>query len=172
MSRLEIIMSELKAATSSPRVYLVNYFDDIRSQIDIDCQTYLNNEFEKMEQAIRHQDQMINQVDLFQKECLANLGTIPFDLKRLNDLEDRFNSVDIGDKESVLKIEKDIYCALFEIKKLLFLKKGIIFVNLEKCEKFIEPTCKQIDPQILFGLLFLIEDEFILYSDKFQQIKR
>ena len=42
MDKLESIFSELRSSFNSPAVYLVKQFDEIRNQIDTECQVYLN----------------------------------------------------------------------------------------------------------------------------------
>lgn len=68
MNRLEQHLIELKIAVKNPRIYLVSHFDNIRNQIDIACQTYLNKAdlpVESKEGAIKQQDEMINEAALF-----------------------------------------------------------------------------------------------------------
>ena len=42
IDKFQTINAELKSVASS-RMYLVNYFDEIRNSIDIECQSFLNN---------------------------------------------------------------------------------------------------------------------------------
>lgn len=164
MNKFETVLDELKAIVQNPRVYLVNYFDEIRNQIDVECQTFLNRpnlSIGVQDLAIQQQEELISQVDLFQTKCLTNLHTISYDQAELEDLENRFN---IKDEE----IDNDIYCALYNRKKLLFKNKGLMFFNLRDAKEFIESSYNELDSGILFGLLFLIDDEFLLDSDDFQ----
>lgn len=164
MNKFETVLGELKTIVQNPKIYLVNYFDEIRNQIDVECQTYLNRpnlSIAVQDLAIQQQGELISQVDLFQTKCLTNLDTIPYDLTEFEDLENRFN---IKDEE----LEYDIYGALYNRKKLLFKNKGLIFFNLRDAKELIESSYNELDSEILFGLLFLIEDEFLLDSDDFQ----
>ena len=75
---METVHTELKSITNSPKLYLINYFDDIRKQIDIESQIYMNKKklgAELKERALEEQLKMINEVDSFQKKCLNHLAT-------------------------------------------------------------------------------------------------
>ena len=186
MDKLEEIHLELKS-TANSRIYLVSYFDEIRNQIDVECETYLSKidsrikldqgkREKQKEKAIEQQQEFIKEVDLFQQECLKNLGTHPIEPLNLEDLERRLNSVNLKNNNSVLELEKDFYCTLYNRKKLIFMNKGILFLSLEKYKKFcgvkkkysmsLFATVPQKNPDILFGILLLVEDEFIIYNEE------
>lgn len=173
MNKLEAIFCELKSAVNSPKVHLVNYFDEIRNQIDIDCETYLSRHgLANQTRALVQQQELISEVDLFLRQCLSNVASLDEDLSKLDELELSLKSLDLTDKDAVLAVEKNIYCALNNRKRLLFRNRGIIFVNIDNYEKYFEsPGSRQRDPQVLFGLLFILEDEFLLFSDQFQPIR-
>ncbi len=89
---IDDIYSELKSAASHPKVYLVNTLDELRNQIDIECQKYLNRKnlgIELKMKALEQQQEMINEVDLFQKKCLDNLAKNPLDQVNLEEIEHR-----------------------------------------------------------------------------------
>ena len=81
---------ELKLIISSPRLYLVNFFDDLKNQIDIEAQIYMDKhklEAELKEEATQQQVAMINEVDLFQKKCLDCLAAKPIDQFSLDQVQ-------------------------------------------------------------------------------------
>lgn len=165
MSRLEAVLRELKLAVDSPRIYLANFFRELQNQIDLECEALLNraNVSDKdRERAIQQQIQMINEVDLFQHKCLANL-----------------TKISLLDLEPVKHVtnEKEIHCALYKRQKLLFMNQGVIFFNNKNFDHFLQSNLhfcllsfKYENPSQLFGLLFFIEDEFLIYSDKSNQM--
>ncbi len=171
MDGSEFLLHELRSAVNSPKLYLVKYFDDIRNQIDICCESYLQARdltVRAKEIALQKQQEMISAVDLFEKECLINLETNTGGLVGLDELECSLKSLDPSNKEKVLQVEKSVYCQLYERKKFLFMNKGIIFFDMDNCCQYLPIQCH---PQVLFGHLFIIEDEFLLFSEKFLQIK-
>ena len=172
MSRFEIVFEELKLIVNSPKIYLANFLDDIRCQIDIECQMYLNKPglaIKNNSLAVEQQQQLIYEVDILEQKCLLNLKTIPAVQTNLEALESRLKCLDSNDKDAASKLEKDIYSAMYTNQKILFMGKGIIFFNLDNYKKFLQFR-SYTRQQILFGLLFLIEDEFLLFNHKFQQI--
>ncbi len=131
---------ELKLIISSPRLYLVNFFDDLKNQIDIEAQIYMDKhklEAELKEEATQQQVAMINEVDLFQKKCLDCLAAKPIDQLSL---------------DQVKSLEGDLYAR----KKMLFMNKGLIFLNISDILYRHAP----------YNMLVVVEDEFVQYSGK------
>ena len=168
MNKLENIFVELNSIANNPKVYLVNYFETIRSQIDIECQLYLNSDNvadDLKEKAIEQQTQMINEIALFERRCLLvaekDLGRLA-NSGKLND--------NLKNQNSVKKMEREAFSHLYKAKKFVFLNEGIIFLSIENLKKFFKSSIRPIGSQILFGCLFIIEDEFLIFSDKVRQI--
>ena len=166
----------MKSMISSPKCFLIQHFDDVRNKIDLECQKYLDNnelKVESKEKAILRQQEMIEEVDSFQKKCLANLKTEQLDQINLEEFEKRLQ---LQDKDDVMELGKDLCCAIHKIKRKLFMNQGIVFYKKENCEKLFDfqenkQACfyqRAIDSVILFGNLILIEDEFLINSDKFE----
>ena len=162
------IFSQLKSIYNSPKLYLVNFFEDIRNRIDVQCQVFLNNiDLDNLtkEKALQQQQDMIDQVDLFQSRCLANLESNHIDQMNFKDIDHHS--------------EKRNMCSeLYKRQKVLFMNKGIVFLSIDKCDELFELrpliwndlTEEYEEPknsEILLGILILIEDEFLLYSRKF-----
>ena len=174
MDKLKHIFSELASSLNS-KIYLVNHFDDIRNRIDLECQSFLNRdvkEAENLRKATEQQHGLVTEVDLFEKKCLHNLEKNPYDQLDLDEFDRRLKSLDSSDQKAVLELEKDIYSELYSRKKLLFMNKGIFFLNKNNLDKFSQFEEKESDMEnsdILFGSLFLIEDEFFIFSEKFRK---
>jgi len=154
---------ELKLIISSPRLYLVNFFDDLKNQIDIEAQIYMDKhklEAELKEEATQQQVAMINEVDLFQKKCLDCLAAKPIDQFSL---------------DQVQSLEGDLYAR----KKMLFMNKGLMFLNISDLLDKLEGLSLYIEKNIIdsirngnwnfaFGMLVIVEDEYVQYSGKSQ----
>ncbi len=158
MDELGTTRKELLSLVENPRIYIANHFDEIRSQIDIGCQTYLNRhdlQARDKERAVQHQQGFINEVNLLQKKCLTNQE------KNLLD-----QSLGLNALSQSLKClsEKDLYCRLYNTKKLLFLNKAVIFLSSDNYREFFKIS----NPTKMFGVLFIVEDEFF---DKIQRVK-
>lgn len=170
MSRIEDALKELRLAVESPRAYLASFFRDLENQIDLECETFLNRpnvSGEDKERAIQQQIQMINEVGLFQHKCLANLATIPLD-----------DSPILGAVGLEVE-EREVFRALYRRQRSLFMNQGIIFFNNSNFDQFLQSNLhfyllsfKYENPLQLFGLLFIIEDEFLISSDITDQMLR
>ena len=174
MNKLESILEELKLIVNNPKIYLANYLDDIRCQIDIECQLYLNSPNLAMRDerlAIEQQLQLIYEVDIFEQKCLMNLKTTTTQANQTNLelLDTRLQSLNFENRDAISEIKKDIHSAFYSSQKLLFMNKGIIFLNITNYKKFLQFRSFT-QQKILFGLLFIIEDDFLLFSAKFQHI--
>jgi hypothetical protein len=82
MNKIESIYRELKYLNDQPKVFLLKQFDEIRYQIDIECQKILNAlnflDLNGLEiKTIEQQLEMLSEVDLFQKQCLAKFAQNP-----------------------------------------------------------------------------------------------
>ena len=145
---------------------MIDYFDDLRNQIDTECQLYLckpglTNEVKS--KALRIQQNMIGNVDRFQKQCLDNLLSNPveFKLVRLN-----MRDYDLRNDQLILHLEHDLCQVLYNRKRFLFVNKGILYFNNAKCEVLFNMKCNNLDKYPQLGILILIQDEFLIYSDK------
>ena len=162
------ILSELKSSFENPRLYLVNNFDALRNLIDIECENHLiKHEIELTEEdkkkVYENQNEMIKTVDEFQKQCLFNLDMVQSDLLELTDLKTRLNNLDSWVDDVFYKVERDLHSALYQRKKLLFMKQGLIFFTIDEYETNIQKI--EINHKCLFGIL-VIADEFVSYDGK------
>jgi hypothetical protein len=171
---LQTTFNEMKSMIASPKCFLIQHFDVVRNKIDLECQKCLNNDelkVESKEKAILRQQEMIEEVDSFQKQCLANLKK---EQKHQINLEEFEKRLQLQDKDDVMELGKDLCCAIHGIKKELFMNQGIVFYSKENYEKLFDIHedhrklfSKQTD-DVMFGSLILIEDEFLINSDKFE----
>ncbi len=91
---------------------------------------------------------------------MSNLKTEQLDQINLEEFEKRLQ---LQDKDDVMELGKDLCCAIHKIKKELFMNQGIVFFKKENYEKIFTVT-----DYFLFGSLILIEDEFLINSDKIE----
>lgn len=147
MNKLNDKFSKLKSLKNSPRLFIVNYFDEIRNIIDIECENYLIKHGEEREITIQQQEEMIKEVDLFEKKCLSNLES---DQCFSIDLDNLQNKIESLDKNEVKKAEKELDSAIYRIEKTLLMDQGIVFLNEEQ-------------PMSLFGALIIVKDEYLRF---------
>lgn len=157
MEKLNNLLSQLESAVNSPKLYIVNHFDDISSQIDIECQDYLSKgglTDKAKEKAIQQQEEMISEVDLLQRQCLSNLDQ--YNMDEIVNLVEHLDRHNLEDSDACLKAEGDFHLARLQVQKLMFMNKGVVFLNKRYCEEFLDK-----EKVILFGFLVIIEDEFL-----------
>ncbi len=159
------LFNDLELAVISPRRYLASFFDELRSQIDLECQKYIVRYklVEKdQEKAISQQVELIQETISFEQQCLANVGQLELPTKEQID----------GMME-----EKEIYIALHQVQKQLFMNKGVLFLNSKRFEELVQEqqgdSFGVLDPLVYpFGHLIIIEDEFMVLNEKVKQMLR
>jgi len=174
---LQTTFNEMKSIIDTPKCFLIEHFDGLRNRIDLECQNYIDNnelKLESKEKAILQQQEMIDEVDSFQKQCLASLKTKQTYQINLEEFEKRLQ---LQDKDEVMQLGKDLCCAIHNIKRELFMNQGIVFYTRDNYKKLFDfhkeqnrhrCSCHNQDYRIdlvMFGSLILIEDEFLIDSD-------
>ncbi len=161
----------MKSIIDTPKCFLIQHFDGVRNQIDLECQKYLGNiklKLKYKEKAILQQQEMIDEVDSFQKKCLANLKKEQTHQINLEEFEKRLK---LQDKDDVMELGKDLCCATYNFKRELFMNQGIVFFSKVKYKKLFGKKGHYYGEQdylinsLMFGSLILIEDEFLINSD-------
>lgn len=91
---------------NSPKIAIVNHFDDITNQIDVECRTYLNSDgltVELQEKAFQQQEEVILEVDRLQTQCLSfSLNIVKSGLTGVEDLEHSLQRPNLEDAQSRL----------------------------------------------------------------------
>ena len=124
---LQTTFNEMNSMIASPKCFLIQHFDDVRNKIDLECQKYLDNnelKVESKEKAILRQQEMIDEVDSFQKKCLANAKTEQTHQIKLEEFEKRLQ---LQDKDLVMKLYFDLGCYKNRIKEKLFMNQGKVY---------------------------------------------
>jgi len=124
---LQTTFNEMNSMIASPKCFLIQHFDVVRNKIDLECQKCLNNDelkVESKEKAILRQQEMIDEVDSFQKKCLANAKTEQTHQIKLEEFEKRLQ---LQDKDLVMKLYFDLGCYKNRIKEKLFMNQGKVY---------------------------------------------
>ena len=181
MDKIEGIMSELKSIVDSPRVYIVNHFDGILNQIDFECQIFLNRKdlgIEERNLAIHKQAEMVTKVNSLKKQCLEHLEIDPIERLELEEFNERLKDFQLYlrlgiNRDATMKLFKEeLDCKLIASKKALFMNKVASFISIDNYTKYFEHEelvnqhLQNDSMGILFGILILAEDEYLLSNDK------
>lgn len=159
-SRLEYLnlqFEELKYVFNSPGLFLSAFFDDLKNQIDTECEKFLVSQKDsEIDRVLEYQIQIIHTVNLFERDCFKELSNNESTEFFANHIEKFISDIEgIISKEmssnDLRRAEELIYNCLLEIHRQIFRNKAIVFLSKETC--FLEIKS--------FGVLLFIEDEFI-----------
>ncbi len=135
------IFEKLKMLVQLPRLYLSNYFSDIRTEIDL---AFFEKELGIIDNEnklkLRHNwQEMINKVNSFEEECLIERSIKKFkeiscDSKPIVDsLEEKYDSALKTNNEYELKhLEELAYDEMYKIETRLFQNRTIVFLDRSK----------------------------------------
>ena len=155
------LLKDLKLVVDSPKRYLATYFDELKNQIDLECQMYLGQDGladEVKERMFNQQLEHIQEVNSFEQKCLENVGKFELPTKEQID----------GIRE-----EKELYITLHQVQKQLFMNQGMFFLNSKRTKEYNINLKVENNPwSPSFGRLIIIEDEFMILNEKVEQMFR
>ena len=123
------VIDDLKQIYETPKLYLDNFFMDLRNEIDKQVNTNLINLEEEKDKIELNEiwKEMISKIESFEKECnqnsindfqkISNLNIFEFDLK-----QDKVNDLN--------EIREQIYTIEYQMMKQLFQNKTIAFIQI------------------------------------------
>ena len=143
-------LNELKDALELPNLYLANYFNGLRNDVDKSVaqkQLTFQNDQEKKKQLDELWQQMINKIDTFEKNCTVDSCDFEPNKKRINEIEAILNTVNLGEAQYMIEEE--------EIKLLqdLFQNKSILFIETNMPRPKVESK--------------LIESSLVIFNDTY-----
>ena len=139
--KISRLIEKLKMLVELPRLYLSNYFSDIRTEIDL---AFFEKELgifdaENRVKLRRNWQEMIDSVNSFEEECLIGRSIkkfkeISFGSKPIVDcMEEKYDSALKTKNDYELKLLEDLaYDEMCKIEKKLFQNKTIFFLNRTK----------------------------------------
>lgn len=149
-------LDALNMALENPRLYIFNYISELKSQIDLECQKFLNSQEDLANEqsitALEVQSTLIEDINQYESECYKNLATIQLDSMI------RSQAKKAIDKAECHQQAKE---ALRLIQEQLFLNRTFVFIAKDSplIADTVEFKIKS------FGVLVIVEDKFIAYED-------
>ena len=141
-------IEDLKLIIEIPKLYLANYFQDLRNEVDKEMlpkQILHHNDTEMKNEIDQIWNEMISKIDSFEKQC-KNKDELQTNLNRIDDIR---IMLDNQDELTTLEIIEDkIKNEEFNLLKKLFQNKTIIFEN-----SFFKTSTQKI--------LLIIDDEYV-----------
>jgi len=156
------LLEQLKSAVNQPRLYIYQFFEDMRNDIDIQsCKTL--NETNK-ERIYEHQTKLIIQVQEFESLCLeqVNVDNVNEFQVTIKQTESYLNGLVVFEAE-LDRLKRLLSNELIKVEKILFQNKSMFFVKAgdNSATDNLEILSIIIKKNNLFGLLITVEDCFI-----------
>ncbi len=156
MKTIRTNLEQLVSIVKNPRLYLAHHFSDLKNQVDIDCQIFLQEQTSSVEGiqatqfALENQRNIINQIDQFENECFNCL-----------DDSNNFKGADLNGLTDFNQINEAVFDALLKIQTKLFLKKTYKFFG-RNSEFFKNDAFTSFNFKVnSFGMLIIVEDQYV-----------
>jgi len=177
---LQGLLKQLELAVKQPRLYISQYFDDLKNQIDIKCCQFLDET--NRERVYEHQSKLIGKVNEFESLCLKHYNEDVIDRfhMEIQNTDDEIKNKSDFSAVELDQIEKLLSTKLLNIDKALFQNKCMFFIQPSNTDdkKIVKDTniighleyiSMKLKTDNLFGLLVFVEDHFIesrLFNNK------
>jgi hypothetical protein len=159
------LLAKIRSAVNQPRLYVYQFFEDMRNDIDVQSYTILNET--NMERIYERQAKLIDKVQEFESLCLEQVNLdIATDFQvTIEQAESNLNRPVVSQAE-LDRVIGHLSNVLFNVEKVLFQDKCVLFVKAgeikDETGSFTNITDYfVIEQNNLFGLFIFFEDLFI-----------
>ena len=124
-------LEDLKSIVELPKLYLANYFQELRNKVDIEMvskQMLHNNHIEMKTELNQIWVEMISKIDSFEKQCTKNIDDLQSNVNRIEEI--RITLDNQNEATNLQLIEDKIQEEEFELFKKLFKNRTIIFEDI------------------------------------------
>ena len=124
-------LQDLKLIIEMPKLYLANYFQNLRNKVDkymFSKQILHNNDIEKKNELNQIWVEMISKIDSFEKQCTKNIDDLQSNVNRIEEI--RITLDNQNEATNLQLIEDKIQEEEFELFKKLFKNRTIIFEDI------------------------------------------
>jgi len=117
------IMEEYQFCLECPRLFLANFFIELKGKVDYEVEKVLNNEINSdnavnIEKINKKRTEFINRINQFETECLKRCNQNVMKFKESLENQNAHYQKEISTKEK-----------LTALKRLLFMDKNMIFIK-------------------------------------------
>ena len=181
-------VEELEMILNSPRVYLSNYFGDLKNEIDLGAAILVNlktkstniqlNEIDKI---YNEQLLFINKIESFENICLNSIQLLgladqtrqTINVCKLKIIEfglylSRPDSEITKSKQMFHEIENAVQQCCYKLQRTLFSNKCLLFLNKKTLKQF--GVAESLLASLSIGILLFVQDEFISQT-RIKQLK-
>ena len=158
-NELQIELAALRLINESPKNYLSNYFNDLRSKVKSKMTSKVKNAKDQEIQRILNEsrEKIIEKINSFESQCMnnnLNSSSNPILTERLNSFELEIRNAESAN--NLNRIKQLIQNEETNILKQLFQNKTISFVELNQDENASDQNSELIDCKLV-----ILNDEFI-----------
>ena len=183
-------IEELEIILNAPRVYLSNYFSDLKNEIDLGAAILANFKTKsaniqlqtaEIDTIYNEQTLFINQIESFENTCLNSIQLFELadqtkqtiDLLKLKMIEfgkylSRPDSEITKSNQTFQEIENAVQQSCYKLQQRLFSNKCLLFLNKKTLKKF--GVEESLLASLSIGILLFIQDQFISQT-KIKQLK-
>lgn len=178
--QLNADLNHLKSAFEAPRMYVSEFFDTLRNQVDIDCETLLStyqacgtdsmpNDESTPDLFNKNRVTIINKIKILEEECLSNLPENCLDvscgqniLESIENIEEKLLNLNPDQLKDIPEIDHLIYKTFQILQGEVLFKKTIAYLTDDSFYMKKNRFSNQLkQPYGIFGVLLCIEDEYI-----------
>ncbi len=161
-AEVQNLLEKFKLAVNQPRLFVYQFFEDMKNDIDIQSCIALNDS--NKERIYEHQTKLVTAVQEFESLCLeqVNVDSVSECQVSIEQTESILSKPTVSNAE-LDRVEGLLSNELRTIEKALFQDKCMFFVKAGDNSAFgyIKRISRIIEKNNLFGLLIIVEDCFI-----------
>lgn len=166
-NRLNKDLDALKSLFQLPRLYLSDFFTDLKRDIDLAVMQHgLNINRDNTEQhntLSKVWVSMVDRVCQFENECYQKCRLNKFNPNVNKELSETITLIEtklqnLTTKEDAKEINELIYDNVYQLEKIIFINKTITFVDKKIC-KLCE-LFNEMDVKITFGKLLIVNNQY------------
>jgi hypothetical protein len=157
-------LEELKTVFIVPKLFISNYFHDLRSRIDLSVIKFnLNNNSLNSDEFLKKINenwmQMIQKLESLEQECYKNCDQMnAFLSKQAKEAIISIKAEICQEKKDFSQIEQLIYDNRFKIEKFLLLNRSVIFIDKENCK--MDQIFNDMNTNVTFGRLIIVQNDY------------
>lgn len=155
MNDLNKLLDDLRFVIELPRLYLANYFEELKARIDLLVAQRCHNETDKEIRKVLNANwsELINRIEVFEQECLARINNNKFS-KHFDQVEQIEARIPVSNHDELDKIIRE-RIRFFE--RELFSNRTILFLQKQNCK--LPELFSKMDSNLTFGKLIIIKNK-------------
>ena len=154
------LFENLKLILQTPRLYICNYFNRFRKDIDLFFikRIIVETNTKTKAKLNRNWIEIIHKVDLFEAKCHRNQANNHLDKLLISVTDEKICSFELSLNDSNLELRQIIQEQIYKLERILFLNRTIFFIDSINYSGF--DSFKRMDLQTTVGKLIICTNEY------------